>query len=128
VDIFHFDENGILLGAGVADPDPLQPGAFLIPAGAVTVAPPAVPEGRRARWNGAAWSLEVVPAPEPEPAPPEPSRADVIVGRLYEIDAATVRPLRAIAAGTAGQFDHDKLAALNAEAAALRAELATLGV
>ena len=56
---------------------------------------------------------------------PEERRA-AILARLAEIDAASIRPLRAIAQGEDGQADHDKLAALDAEAAALREELAGL--
>jgi len=46
-----------------------------------------------------------------------------IIAQLAALDAATVRPLRAIAAGTATQSDRDKLASLDTEAAALRAKL-----
>jgi hypothetical protein len=53
----------------------------------------------------------------PDPAPE---------GRLAEIDAASVRPLRAIAQGETVQADHDKLTELDAEAAGLRVELAGL--
>jgi hypothetical protein len=49
-----------------------------------------------------------------------------IFARLAEIDAASVRPLRAIANGDDVQADHTKLTALDAEAAELRAELAGL--
>ena len=45
------------------------------------------------------------------------------LARLVQIDAESVRPLRAIAENTAEQFDIDKLAALEAEAVALRAQL-----
>ena len=55
------------------------------------------------------------------------ARRAEILARLAEIDAASIRPLRAIADSTAAQADHDKLAALDSEAAALRAELAGLG-
>jgi hypothetical protein len=61
-----------------------------------------------------------------ELAGPEERRA-AILARLAEIDAASVRPLRAIAQEEATQADHDKLAALDGEAAELRAELAELG-
>jgi hypothetical protein len=47
-----------------------------------------------------------------------------ILARLAEIDAASIRPLRAVADGTAEKADADKIAGLDAEAAALRAELA----
>ena len=50
-----------------------------------------------------------------------------ILARLAAIDAASVRPLRAIAQGEAVQADHDKLTALDSEAADLRTELAGLG-
>lgn len=53
-------------------------------------------------------------------------RIDEIKLRLAQIDIDSVRPLRAIASGTDTQFDRDKLAALGAEVAALRYELASL--
>ena len=49
------------------------------------------------------------------------------MARLSKIDADSVRPLRAIVNGEAMQEDRDKLAALDAEAETLRAELAALG-
>lgn len=49
-----------------------------------------------------------------------------IKARLAQIDLDSVRPLRAILANTATQQDSDKLAALDAEAESLRAELAAL--
>jgi hypothetical protein len=56
---------------------------------------------------------------------PEERRA-AILAQLTEIDAASVRPLRAIVQEEAIQADHDKLADLDAEAAELRTELAGL--
>ena len=47
--------------------------------------------------------------------------------RLRVIDREAARPLRAILAGKETEFDHQKLAALEAEAETLRAELADLG-
>jgi hypothetical protein len=69
------------------------------------------------------------PPLEPEPPTAEAlaaQRRAAITARLAEIDAASIRPLRAIAQGAATQDDHDKLAALDAEAAELRQELAGL--
>jgi hypothetical protein len=60
-----------------------------------------------------------------ELAGPEERRA-AILARLTEIDTASVRPLRAIAQGDAVQADHDRLAALDAEASGLREELTAL--
>ena len=54
------------------------------------------------------------------------ARIAEIKSRLLEIDLESVRPLRAKAYGTATQEDDEKLAALEQEAEAVRAELAGL--
>lgn len=66
--------------------------------------------------------------------PPEPTEAEIaakrvaeIDARLAEIDAASVRPLRAIVAGDETEEDRAKLAALDAEAEALREERKEIG-
>jgi hypothetical protein len=53
-------------------------------------------------------------------------RKGEITGRLSQIDAEKIRPTSAIVAGTATDFDRQKLEILEAEAAVLRTELATL--
>ena len=55
------------------------------------------------------------------------ARTAEIKSRLLEIDLESVRPLRAKAYGTATPEDDAKLAALEQEAEALRAELAGVG-
>lgn len=50
-------------------------------------------------------------------------RIKEIEQRLSEIDLLSLRPLRAIEAGSATQYDHDKLIELNAESEVLRTEL-----
>ena len=55
-------------------------------------------------------------------------RAAEIARRFAEIDRERIRPLAAIAAGTAEDEDRNKLAALEKEAAELRAELSGLEV
>lgn len=127
----HHPDTGAMMGEGMADVDPLEPGRFLIPASATTDAPPTPGAGQFAAWNGNAWELRAMPPPAPEPAPYVPSRADVIRGRLAQIDRESIRPARAVAAALAASqtvpaFDAAKLAALETEAAALRAELAAL--
>ncbi len=54
------------------------------------------------------------------------ARQRAIHDRLQAIDAESTRPLRSVLAGFYTQTDLDKLAALEAEATALRAELAAL--
>jgi hypothetical protein len=67
-----------------------------------------------------------VPPPPPTPEELEARRKADIIGRLAEMDTLSIRPLRAIADNTATDFDREKLAALEAEAAELRAELKTM--
>lgn len=53
----------------------------------------------------------------------EGSEASNILRRLQEIDMLSVRPLRAIAAGSQSEEDVDRLIAMDAEAASLRGQL-----
>ncbi len=98
--------------------------------------PPTVRDGDYNRpsgayWTGDGWDYEALAAlgyaweDDPEPDLPDP-RIGEIMNRLLEIDAASMRPLRAKAAGTETQDDLDRLTALEAEAQSLRAELAGL--
>ena len=68
-----------------------------------------------------------------KPKPPEPTEAEKAQQRITEIqslltanDLASVRPLRAKLAGTSTDFDDNRLAELEEQAQALRAELVTL--
>lgn len=54
------------------------------------------------------------------------AKINEIDARLAAIDVEAVRPLRALAAGTASPPDTDKLAALEAEAVSLRTQRAAL--
>ena len=67
------------------------------------------------------------------PSPPEPTQEELTQQRIKEIqslltanDLASVRPLRAKLAGTATEADDARLAELEEQAQALRAELVTL--
>jgi len=70
--VIQLDADGYFVGLTTADESPLEPGVFLIPAGAIDAPTPNVPEGQRAKWNGQ-WVFEDIPQPEPEPEPPEPT-------------------------------------------------------
>ena len=76
--VYQTDHNGFYVGPAVADPDPLDDGNWLIPAGCVTEAPPTLSDGRRAQFANGAWVVvdpEPVVEPEPEPELP-PTKAD----------------------------------------------------
>ena len=63
----QLDADGYFVCPTRGEESPLEPGVFLIPGGAIDVAPPVVPDGNRAKWEGA-WVFEAIPAP-PAPAP-----------------------------------------------------------
>jgi hypothetical protein len=67
-----------------------------------------------------------VPPPQPTPEDIAAIRKAEIYARLDEIDRVSIRPLRAIAEGTATEDDHALLAALEVEAVKLRKELQNL--
>ena len=143
---YQYDANGYFVGAG-------EDYGYL-PNNATWTSTPQVQPGHALRWTGTAWEqveshkgeqgfVNGQPhtirdhGPYPDgwsttPPPPTPeeiaaARRNEILARLAEIDAASIRPLRAIAQGEAVQADHNKLTALDSEAAALRTELAGLG-
>lgn len=80
---YQTDDNGRYVGTVLCDESPLEPGVFLVPRGAVDVAPPGAQEGWFAVWDGAVWRLEQEPVePEPEPEP-ELTREQVESARFY---------------------------------------------
>ncbi len=103
--IYHYDPDGVYVGSSEADPSPLEPGVFLIPARATALAPPHTGENEAAVFDGAGWTVkpdfrgavywladgekrdivdvgEAIPADAlSEPPPVPPSRADVFAER-----------------------------------------------
>lgn len=59
--VYQTNKSGIYVGPVEADESPLEPGVWLIPGGAVEIAPPEIPFGHVAVWINQAW--EVVPLP-----------------------------------------------------------------
>jgi hypothetical protein len=65
MDIWDYDrKTGVLVGRSAADPNPEEPGNWLIPAYATTIRPPSVPEGCIAIFNGGLgavgeWRIEL---------------------------------------------------------------------
>lgn len=71
--VVQLDPAGYFAGVTLADQSPLEPGVFLMPAGAIDAPVPKIPEGKRAKWSDG-WVFEDItePAPEPEVTEPEP--------------------------------------------------------
>ncbi|WP_342361409.1 DUF4376 domain-containing protein [Terrarubrum flagellatum] len=56
--VYQTDEAGVFVGTAIADPDPLQSGAYLIPRNAHDLAPPQFNKSTHfARWNGTGWTI-----------------------------------------------------------------------
>jgi hypothetical protein len=131
--------------AGDANPGSLPPD------NALRIAPPAHGENQWAAESNGTWILiddyrgregflngkphtitDFGPLPErwcADPPPPTPeetaeARRAEIMAELDDIDRHTIRPLRAMAKGTATEEDAERLAALESRAGELRAELA----
>jgi hypothetical protein len=66
--VCQLDASGYFTGMTTADASPLESGVYLIPGGCIEAAAPVIPEGQRAKWNGA-WVFEEIPQPEVEPEP-----------------------------------------------------------
>lgn len=72
--VYQTDENGFFVHQTVADPDPLDVGNWLIPAGCVVEPPPRLSDGQRAQYASGVWHV-VDPEPEPEVVePPAPDK------------------------------------------------------
>lgn len=54
--VYQTDADGYLIGSQQADPDPLTPGAYLVPGGCVGTPPPSLAANECAHWSGGAWS------------------------------------------------------------------------
>lgn len=57
--------TGELLGSDVADESPREPGKYLIPAHATSIAPPDKLDGCRLIFDGEAWVNQPIAAPSP---------------------------------------------------------------
>ena len=56
--VYQANHAGLYVGTCTADPSPLEPDVYLIPAGCVEVAPPETwQEDVWPRWNGFEWEL-----------------------------------------------------------------------
>lgn len=58
--VYHYHhESGDYMGYDEADPSPLEPGVYLIPANATSTPPPSnAPEGKKWVWQNQVWELQ----------------------------------------------------------------------
>ena len=64
---YQTDEDGIYIGTVECQESPLEPGVFLIPAGAIEDAPPAPEPNKLAKWDGYVWVLIDIDVQAPAP-------------------------------------------------------------
>lgn len=95
--VSQLDGNGYFIDGVLADPSPLEIDVFLIPGGAVDAAPPVVPAGKRAHWNGSGFDIEDIPQP---PVPPAPTLDELKAKKNAEINLAR-------ASANTSTFPHD---------------------
>ncbi|NEO87738.1 MAG: hypothetical protein F6J87_26290 [Spirulina sp. SIO3F2] len=84
--IYHYGLDGHFVGEGIADPSPLQPEQWLIPARATAQQPPSTKAGERARFVEGEWRIE--PLPEPTEPPLEIPVSPSWVGFRRELQLA----------------------------------------
>lgn len=90
--VCQLDAAGYFTGATIADASPLEPGVYLIPGGCVDAPAPVIPEGQRAKWDGA-WVFEGIPQPEVEPEPTPLTPAEEVEANRRAAYIAEADPL-----------------------------------
>jgi hypothetical protein len=132
--IWHFHpDTAVLIGAGSADPNPMESGEWLLPAFSTPVPPPEAGEGEMVVWVGGAWQISPIPAPPPAPpSPPPPPVTDVSFWQFmmaaWKLDFIThAEALAAVRSRTMPPAFVTALAGLP-EAARLEAELKFAGI
>lgn len=122
-------------GFSEADEDPLDKGKWLIPASATVTPPPELIDGKYRAFIDGSWALINIPSDPIVVADIQPivieeaeeqRRGKEIISLLEAIDVKSIRPLRAIASGSASTEDVEALGNLDAQAQSLREELAKI--
>jgi hypothetical protein len=117
MEIYSYDqENGNFIGVAEADGSPLEPGVFLIPANATTLAPPAILDGQVARFSNDQWVVETIPVAAPA-TPAVPTLDDVKRLKIADIDGAAAGAIAPITS-VYSQAERDTWPIQEAEAAA----------
>ena len=79
--VSQLNQVGYFIGAVAADESPLEPGVFLLPAGAIDVDPPTIPEGKVALRQGDEWVFVNPPDAAQQEDPPQAGVPQVVTMR-----------------------------------------------
>jgi hypothetical protein len=95
--VIQLDDNGYFTGVTVADPSPLEPSVYLMPADTVDADVPTVPDGHLAKWDGS-WVFEAIIEPEvaipPVVTDEDKARAERNMLLMNGVDPIVSNPLR----------------------------------
>ena len=90
--VYIYDNDGYFAGEDFPQIDPLESQKagseiLIMPANSTDIEPPEDKEGFRIKWNGSAWEYEEIEeVKEVKPELHEPTEADRLRERLYQID------------------------------------------
>lgn len=124
--IYHYDSETLeLIGESEADESPLEPGIFLIPANSTADQPLPQVAGKTRHYEGGLWVYRDIPEP---PAPHVKTAEEIkaeknakVQADIYAIEAGQNSAVREALLNMPGAVG--KLAAIDAQIAALRAQL-----
>lgn len=121
--VYQLDNNGYYLGETVAQESPLEPGVYLIPAGATEEIPPAYDSTTQVlKMVSGSWTIENKPIP---PTPPDPTPEEIRQNLTIAVSAhmnATAKTLGYSSIHTAVTYaDEPAVPKFQAEGQALRA-------
>lgn len=109
--VYQLNRAGVFVGTTLADPSPMEPGVFLIPAGCVEQAPPEHIDGLVRVWRGNLWSYVNKAL--------EPKEADTPLPTLPEIKAALAGDVDDQVAAIYSRWTRFQMAYQEREAAAI---------
>ena len=121
MNIYHYHPNTQqLIAAGVADPSPLEPGKWLVPAHATELEPPAAVDGKTRHFVDGQWVYQDIAQPQTPPPPPPLTGNALLASQISALEATiTDRRLREAILGV----DKGWLSDVNAQISSLRASM-----
>ena len=97
--IYHYNrDTGQFLGEGMADPDQMRPGEWILPAFSTPTAPaafPADPATEKLVYRDAAWHLDPIPVPPVPDPPPPPTPQEVALAAIAALEQEQARRITA---------------------------------